>query len=199
LLKSLVAAVGVIMAAIITGACSGAPAPTADTTATPALFATISGTIQSATLPPTWTPTFTPSPAPPTITPTPTLSPTAVPTLTAAEICEGFTLFYEIPERRVYRREHAIPFVFSIAAPDVVVSWQAVHRRTGQGNRMGLTGGRTYLFDYAVNTLAQPGLYDWTLHVDSPVYGEICARSGTFIVLWLTPLPMPSPTPTPDS
>ncbi len=169
-------------------------------TRTPSLFATLSGPVAEATLPPTWTPTFTPSPLPPTATETAVPTFTPAPTLTAAEICTGFVLFYEIPDRKVFRWDRVIPFAFDITAEDVKVQFVATHRRTGQNQGLELVGGETYLFEFPVNFLPVSGVYDWHLSVISDQYGELCPHSGTFIALNLpspaTSTPTPSITPT---
>src|SRR5690606_8221078 len=136
-------------------------------TSTPALFPTMAGPVMEATLPPTWTPTFTPSPAPPTATETPAPTLTLVPTLTAAEICAGLTLFYEIPERNVFRADEVIPLALDIVAPDVQVRFLMTHRRTGENQGVELAGGQSYLYEFAVSWLPVPGLYDWRIYVIS--------------------------------
>ena len=168
--------------AVLLGACSpSAPAPSA----TPGLFPTLDDTPQPATLPPTWTPTFTPSPAPPTATPTLPPSPTPAPTLTAGETCERFELLYEIPPRKVFRWHQVIPFAITLDAPDVTVRFVATHRATGENQGIQLEGQESYLFEFPVNLLPRPGLYDWELVVQSAAYGDLCQREGVFFALQL--------------
>ncbi len=180
--------------AVFLGAC--APVSPPQPSATPGLFPTLADTPQPVTLPPTWTPTFTPTPAPPTATLTPPPSPTPAPTLTAAEICDSLTLLYEIPPRHVYRWEQVIPFAFTIEADDVVVRFVATHHATEENQGLQLEGGQSYLFEFQVSLLPRPGLYDWSLVVHSPHYGDLCAREGLFFALQLgTPAPEITMTP----
>lgn len=118
-----------------------------------------------------------------TRTPQPTLTPP--PTLSAGEICESFTLLYEIPPRKVFYRDRVIPFAFTIEAPEVVVRFLAVHRRTGENQGIELAGGQSYLFEFPVSLLPVAGFYDWSLTIHSPTYGDLCVHEGTFTVLWL--------------
>ncbi len=179
----LIAATALILTvAVLLGACS----PSALTpSATPGLFPTLDDTPQAATLPPTWTPTFTPSPAPPTATPTLPPSPTPAPTLTAEEICERLELLYEIPPRKVYRWAQVIPFALTLDAPEVSIRFLATHRATGENQGIQLEGQQSYLFEFPVNLLPRPGLYDWELVIQSAAYGDLCQREGMFFALQL--------------
>lgn len=167
-----------LLLVVLLAACSSGPPPTPTVTATPLI---------RSTLPPTWTPTVTPSPAPPSATPTTTATLTPVPTLSADDICGGFTLLYEIPAGARYDWDKIIPLMFSIEAADVTVRFLAVHRATGENQGAEIAGGQTFIFEFPVALLPRPGVYDWTLGVYSPTYGDICVRSGTLTAVqpWL--------------
>ena len=175
-------AAAVLLAAFLLTAC-GQSAPVSVSPTTPASFPTLAGTPVAATLPSTWTPTFTPTPLPPSPTQAPTLTPTLTPTLSSEAICDQFKLLYEISDLQVFRQDKVIPFALDIPVPDVKVRFLAVHRVSGQNQGVELAGGQSYLFEFNVDLLPTTGLYDWTLEVISPTYGEICQHEGTLIVL----------------
>lgn len=162
-------------------ACGSAnPAPTATDTPTQSLFSTMIAPPARSTLPPTWTPSFTPLPSATfTLTPTPSLTPT----LTAADICDGFKVLYELSPGEQFAWEGGIPILAGTEADDVVIRFNAVHQQTGESKLVEIPGGNMVVAELPANLLPQPGLYDWTLSVYSETYGDLCARSGTFIVL----------------
>ena len=175
-----------LLLVILLAACSSGPPPTPTITATP---------LVRSTLPPTWTPTASPSPAPPSATPTATHTLTPQPTLSPDEICAGFEVLYEIPPGARYDWDKIIPLLFTLESPDVTARFLAVHRATGENQGLEIPGGQSFVFEFPVNWLPRPGVYDWTLGVHSPAYGDICTRSGTLTAVqpWLGAAPSATP------
>lgn len=164
-------------AALALAACGAASPPAA--TPTPVI---------AATLPPTWTPAPSATAAP-TLTRTP--APTA--TLSAAELCAGFTLLYELPAGARFAADGVIPIAVALEAAGPVVRFSAVQRGTGANQGVQFPGGQTALFELPVSALPGPGWYDWTLGValtaDAAADALLCARAGAFEVAAPPPAP----------
>lgn len=175
-------------AALTLAACGAASLPAA--TPTP---------VTAPTLPPAWTPAPSATAAPPTAAPTLTRTPAPTATLSAAELCAGFTLLYELPEGALFAADGVIPIAVALDAAGPVVRFSAVQRETGANQGVQLPGGQTALFELPVSALPGPGWYDWTLGValtgDAAAGALLCARTGAFEVAapatpvtdWLVP------------
>lgn len=68
-------------------------------------------------------------------------------------------------------------------APEVVIRFLATHRSTKKNQGAQFPGGQTIIAELPVSLLPYPGLYDWKLSIYSEVYGDLCEREGTFVVL----------------
>ena len=160
---------------LLVGACTTEPSATPAPTSR---FATIEGTITRQALPPTWT-----ASPPPTITPTYTPSPvpTAPPTPSADDICDGFNLLYDFTERHFYPWEGYIPIIASLESPDAAFHFEATRRQTTESAGFDLPGGQAVAVEFRINTLPQPGIYDWVLSVRHDAYGDLCQHTGWFV------------------
>lgn len=169
-------------AALALAACGAASPPAA--TPTPVI---------AATLPPTWTPAPSATAAPPTAAPTLTRPPAPTATLSAAELCAGFTLLYELPAGARFAADGVIPIAVALEAAGPVVRFSAVQRGTGANQGVQFPGGQTALFELPVSALPGPGWYDWTLGVartaDAAADALLCARAGAFEVAAPPPAP----------
>jgi hypothetical protein len=190
-----------IGAAVLLSACAGnstpplaseSPQPTRDNqteiavevaaaltgTANPQQAATPDG---RPTLPPTWTPTFTPTPAPPTATITPTLTPTVTETLSAQAICDNFFTTTNLDSGDIFAWDNTITLYVDNVPSDVSVSFMMTHHFSGENRGVNMPGGQGSIVQLLVKNLPQTGQYDWTLVIESPEYGDICAQDGWFI------------------
>jgi hypothetical protein len=140
-----------------------------------------------ATLPPTWTPTFTATPAPPTATRTATPTPTLTPTLSAADICSNFWVVSNLTpnaEGQVYfTRNSQISLLLNTDSADDTIHFATTYRLDGKTDGTDLPGGQMEGLVYDIKDLPGPGLYDWSLSIQSKAYGEICKQSGSFMVI----------------
>jgi hypothetical protein len=167
--------------------------PTATQMVTPTgRFPTLAGPAVQRTLPPTWTPSPT---ATITLTATLTRTPTAIPTQTAAEICESFELLHDFTDRIVYGWGDYIPLLLTLHSPEGTAHFELTNRQTGDGRGFDFPGGSGVGVEFWMNALPSPGTYDWTLSVQTEVYGAICEQSGTVIVLRPTATPAVISTP----
>lgn len=92
-------------------------------------------------------------------------------------------MLYDFTGQRAYAWESYIPLIASLDSPDATLHFAVVQRRTGEGKGFDFPGGHAVAVEFHINTLPQPGIYDWQLTVQHPVYGDICQREGWFIAL----------------
>ncbi|MBC7812526.1 MAG: hypothetical protein H7175_15335 [Burkholderiales bacterium] len=163
-----------------------APNTTQTTLPTETLFSryvTIAAPVQRATLPPIWTPAHTNTPVTPPPTRTPTDTPPPSPTRTADDLCAGFSAEIGFEDGHLFAADSTIALIVISDAPDSSVIFYAEHHRSGDNRSVEMPGGQMIGMELDAAVLPHSGRYDWRLYLDSPVYGEICERSGYFIVL----------------
>jgi hypothetical protein len=159
------------------------PVPTAP------LPTSLPGRLQRPTLPPTWTPTPTHTPAPPSPTPSETPIPTSRPTPSAADICAELWVVsnFDSPsgsgDALVFRPGNNLSLIASIDSPTDSIRFSFVERRSGEGQGLDIPGGQIGIVGWEINELPRQGLYDWSLVVISPTYGELCQKAGSFWVI----------------
>ena len=149
-------------------------------------YATLAAPVQRASLPPTWTPapTNTPVTPPPSRTATDTRTPS--PTRTVDDLCAGFSAEIPFEDGHLFPADGTIALIVISDTPDSSVIFYAQHRRSGENRGVEMPGGQANAMELSAAVLPQSGRYDWRLYLDSPIYGEICERSGYFIVLGST-------------
>jgi hypothetical protein len=103
--------------------------------------------------------------------------------LSADAICDGFKVLYEMSPGERFAWEGGIPIMAGTEANDVVVRFNAVHRDSGESRLVELPGGQIVVAELPANLLPHVGVYDWILNVYSERYGDLCTRTGTFVVL----------------
>ena len=195
MLKYTTSLFALIWALILSGC--GTPVPVAAPTPT-IISATPNARL---TLPPEWTLTPTFTPAPPTATATLKPTSTTVPTLTATDICREFsweTNFSPDPKTGGAHRFDGDGMVSVLATTptvDLQVRFELTIVETGEVDHFDMPGGQMVGLNYGVKYLPQPGTYEWSLVVISPLYGELCKQGGEFIVTSTVPS-TPTVTPT---
>ena len=141
------------------------------------------------TLPPTWTPTFTPTPAPPTLTRTSTPTPTLTLTPGPQDICKAFwavtdlTSFNGASGMDFFPVDRTIALFIYTNAPENSVRFFAVHALTGENRVIDIPGGQINGLDLPLNLFPHLGQYNWSLVVNNAAFGEICQRSGSFVIV----------------
>jgi hypothetical protein len=159
-----------VMSALLVACGKAAP------TATSGPFATIIVTPgPPPTLPPTWTPLPTATPPP---TATATRTPTTVPTLTAQQICNTFAVMLAPTGQQDYNA--TVAFGWHGVPVDVQVTLIVVRHDSKEGIRLTMPIAGDSIFRMPLSRLPDEGDYDWTISLQHPVYGEICAQSGKF-------------------
>jgi hypothetical protein len=115
--------------------------------------------------------------------------------LSAEEVCAGFDLIYDFTQQQVYAWENSLPIIASLTAPETLIRFEAMHRRTQTTTAYDFPGGQSIIVEFHLSALPGPGTYDWLLSVHHPVYGDLCQREGSFVVR----RPLPTITPGPES
>jgi len=82
-----------------------------------------------------------------------------------------------------FNRTSQISLLLNTNSADDTIHFGTTHRLTGKTDSSDLPGGQMVGLVYAIKDLPAPGLYDWTLSIQSAAYGEICKQSGSFIVI----------------
>jgi hypothetical protein len=168
-------------------ACVSTPAPISPTVeqnqnvpvATEVLPITTPSTRTAPTLPPVWTETFTPTPS---STPTATVTPTPTATFSAAQVCEGLENSLALMEDVTVRNDEGLRFVAGLEAEDAALTLRFQRRGSDTpSDEAVIPGGNSFLLNVGVTY--EPGIYDWTISVTSPVYEEICQDEGSFEVI----------------
>jgi hypothetical protein len=137
--------------------------------------------VERPTLPPSWTPQPTATPIPPRPTFTPTLSPTPLPTLTVQQICSGFVIIFAPSEASEFVYDGTTSFSWH-GVPEGVVLSLAVYRHDNgkEAFRVNLPIAGDSLLSLPMSRLPIAGVYDWKIWLQHPLYGDICAHSGSF-------------------
>ncbi len=76
----------------------------------------------------------------------------------------------------------SIAMIFGTNRPAGVIRFLA--RRRGSDKNLGVQapGGQLFEMQLALARLPGPGTYDWTLAVHVDAYGDLCTRSGWFVL-----------------
>lgn len=82
-----------------------------------------------------------------------------------------------------FRQDDRIPILTNTGAVDTPVRFLAVHRLSGENQGVDIPGGTLLGIQFPVRYLPRAGLYDWSLSVQSPLYGELCKQNGSFVVV----------------
>lgn len=133
---------------------------------------------QRMTLPPSWTPTFTPTVTDtrtPTDTPTLTHTPSITPTRSADDLCAAFIASFLFEPDRVYEMTDQVDYLVGVDEPDTRIHLEAVNDASGDTYVITLEGGTFYMGRFGLDVLPSGGRYTWTISLESPRYGNICA------------------------
>ncbi len=101
--------------------------------------------------------------------------------MSAAAICDTFYLNTNLHSGQIFAWDHQVSLYVDTVPSDVTVRFLAVHHFSGDNRGADLPGGQSNILQLPIKNLPQTGQYDWTLVVESPAYGDLCAQSGWFI------------------
>lgn len=119
----------------------------------------------------------------------PTPSPTTTLTPDATDICRTFWHLTNLSELQpsggllALNDEQQISIYTNTNSADEMVTFELTHRLTGQSDVLDFPGGQMVGLELPLKQMIHTGLYDWKLYVKSPIYGELCSQSGTFLIV----------------
>lgn len=109
--------------------------------------------------------------------------------MSANDICENYFLVTNLQGLRgaspilFFTQNSDINLIVSTNTTDVKVHFVAVNRVSRNENGTDIPGGTMLGVNFPVKYLPGFGQFDWTLTVQSPIYGDLCKKSGTFYVV----------------